>query len=169
LEGRVEQGMCLVPERRELFTTMTVSDNLELGGFLRTAQERWETLDEVYQLFPRLEGAAAADCRHAVGRRAADAGARPRADEPSLGCLLLDEPSLGPGAKDRRGNSGDGVAVAPSPACRSCWWSRTPAPRSTIADYAYLVELGEVRREGPAAELAADPKLAETYLGGSVE
>jgi branched-chain amino acid transport system ATP-binding protein len=167
LEGRVQQGMCLVPERRELFTTMTVSDNLELGGFLRTAQERWETLDEVYQLFPRLkERRLQIAGTLSGGERQMLALGRALMSRPRL--LLLDEPSLGLAPKivaeiletvSQLRQSGVSILLV----------EQNARAALNIADYAYLVELGEVRREGPAAELAADPKLAETYLGGSVE
>lgn len=167
LEGRVEQGMCLVPERRELFTTMTVSDNLELGGFLRTAQERWETLDEVYQLFPRLkERRLQIAGTLSGGERQMLALGRALMSRPRL--LLLDEPSLGLAPKivaeilatvSQLRKSGVSILLV----------EQNARAALAIADYAYLVELGEVKRKGPAAELAADPKLAETYLGGSVE
>lgn len=167
LEGRVQQGMCLVPERRELFTTMTVSDNLELGGFLRTAQERWETLDEVYQLFPRLkERRLQIAGTLSGGERQMLALGRALMSRPRL--LLLDEPSLGLAPKivaeiletvSQLRQSGVSILLV----------EQNARAALNIADYAYLVELGEVKRAGPAAELAADPKLAETYLGGSVE
>ena len=47
VEGRVAAGLCLVPEKRELFATMSVEDNIELGGFLRSAAERAETREDV--------------------------------------------------------------------------------------------------------------------------
>ena len=65
LESRVSRGLCLVPERRELFANMSVADNLELGGFRRTAAERAETFEDVYTRFPRLRE-----------RRAQEAGTR---------------------------------------------------------------------------------------------
>ncbi|RYE98527.1 MAG: ATP-binding cassette domain-containing protein, partial [Oxalobacteraceae bacterium] len=58
IESRVARGMCLVPEKRELFATMTVEDNLQLGSYRRyKAGERnyGDQLDEVYRLFPRLK------------------------------------------------------------------------------------------------------------------
>jgi len=167
LEGRVAQGMCLVPERRELFTTMTVADNLELGGFLRTADQRREALADVFRLFPRLE-----ERRQQIagtlsgGERQMLALGRALMSRPRL--LMLDEPSLGLAPKivaeilatvsDLR-KSGVSILLV----------EQNARAALEIADYAYLVELGEVKRAGPAAELAADPKLAETYLGGSAE
>ena len=58
VERRVSLGMSLVPEKRELFSSMSVQDNLMLGGFrrYRAGEKNWmDTLDEVYALFPRLK------------------------------------------------------------------------------------------------------------------
>ncbi|MGA8602536.1 MAG: ATP-binding cassette domain-containing protein, partial [Beijerinckiaceae bacterium] len=55
LEARVAGGLCLVPERRELFASMPVEDNLLLGGFRRSRAERTHNLEEVYARFPRLK------------------------------------------------------------------------------------------------------------------
>ena len=54
IEERVAMGMALVPERRELFGSMTVDDNLVLGGFRTTAAERAQSLAQVFARFPRL-------------------------------------------------------------------------------------------------------------------
>ena len=97
LEERVMKGLALVPEKRELFTTMSVVDNLILGGYrpMRLGQQDWrEGLDKVYALFPRLKerreqlaGTLSGGERQmlAVGRALM---AQPRV-------LMLDEPSLG--------------------------------------------------------------------------
>jgi ABC-type Fe3+/spermidine/putrescine transport system ATPase subunit len=71
---------CIVPEHRELFGTMTVEENLQLGGFRVLAPPPRQ--ERVYALFPRLKERRAAG-RHALRRRAADAGDGPRADEPA--------------------------------------------------------------------------------------
>src|SRR5947209_14270394 len=55
LEARVANGLCLVPERRELFASMPVEDNLLLGGFRRSRAERSQSLEDVYGRFPRLK------------------------------------------------------------------------------------------------------------------
>ena len=89
VEQRVDRGLVLVPEKRELFASMKVSDNLELGAFARVRRRgprgAARSRRRLRPLSPPVRAARPAR-RHAVRRRAADAGARPRADGPSRGC-----------------------------------------------------------------------------------
>jgi branched-chain amino acid transport system ATP-binding protein len=164
VEGRVQAGMCLVPERRELFTTMSVEDNLALGGFLRTADERRETLEDVYKRFPRLkERRTQIAGTLSGGERQMLALGRALMSRPKL--LLLDEPSLGLAPKIVAEILGI-VSELRSTGVSILLVEQNARAALEISDEAYLVELGEVRRSGKAAQMAADPELVESYLGG---
>ena len=80
IEDRVAAGLSLVPEHRELFATMSVEDNLQLGAFRIARAVAAQSLRAGLHAVSAAEGAAPATRRHAVGRRAADAGDGPRPD-----------------------------------------------------------------------------------------
>lgn len=166
LEERVMRGLALVPEKRELFTTMSVEDNLLLGGYrpLRLGQRDWrEQLAQVFELFPRLlerreqlAGTLSGGERQmlAVGRALM---ARPKV-------LMLDEPSLGLAPlvvkeifrivttlRER------GVSVL--------LVEQNARAALEVADYGYVLETGAIALQGPAAALAGDGRVVETYLG----
>jgi branched-chain amino acid transport system ATP-binding protein len=163
LEARVARGLCLVPERRELFANMSVADNLELGGFRRTAVERAQTFEDVYARFPRLrERRTQAAGTLSGGERQMLAMGRALMARPRL--LMLDEPSLGLAPRivrevfeiiqDLR-SSGVSILLV----------EQNARAALKIADYAYVLELGQVSAQGTADEIAADPRLVESYLG----
>ena len=86
--ARTNLGIALVPEGRHVFPFLTVRENLELGGFKhrRDAAKVRSLIEKVFAMFPRLARARSAERRHAVRRRAADAGARPRHDVGAAVC-----------------------------------------------------------------------------------
>ena len=166
VETLVRQGMTLVPEKRELFAEMSVADNLILGAFdrYRTGhRDQMETMDEVFELFPRLE-----ERRNQLagtlsgGERQMLAMGRALMAKPKL--LMLDEPSLGLApliikeifriiAELKQ----TGVAIL--------LVEQNARAALQIADYGYVLETGEVSLAGPSQELAADPRVIEAYLG----
>lgn len=166
VETLVGQGLGLVPEKRELFSSMTVQDNLELGAFLRyrRGDKSLEiTLREIYSLFPRLwERRNQQAGTLSGGERQMLAIGRAMMSKPKL--LMLDEPSLGLAPlitreifkifKDLRSQ---GVSIL--------LVEQNARAALNVADYAYVLEGGKISMQGPAKELANDPKVIEAYLG----
>ena len=166
VERRVGAGMSLVPERRELFGSMSVEDNLLLGGFRRyRARERgWrDTLDEVFTLFPRLRERRRQQAGTlSGGERQMLAVGRALMAKPRL--LMLDEPSLGLAPRivreifhiiARLRETGVAILLV----------EQNARAALQVADYGYVLETGEVILHGPAQELAGNPRVIESYLG----
>lgn len=166
VERRVGGGLSLVPEKRELFASMSVADNLLLGGFrrYRAREARWrDTLDEVYALFPRLKERHHQDAGTlSGGERQMLAVGRALMAKPRI--LMLDEPSLGLAPRivreifqivARLRDTGVGVLLV----------EQNARAALQVADYGYVLEIGEVVLHGPARMLADDPRVVESYLG----
>ena len=167
-EERVRRGICLVPERRELFTEMTVADNLILGAYTRwrdrEAVER--DLQEVYERFPRLSERRGQLARTlSGGERQMLALGRALMAKPRL--LLLDEPSLGLAPLIVReifrivtGLRELGVSIL--------LVEQNARAALETADYGYVLETGSIVHSGPAVILIHDPRVIASYLGGKV-
>ena len=166
LEERVMKGLALVPEKRELFTTMSVEDNLILGGYrpMRLGQRDWrEGLEKVFALFPRLkERREQLSGTLSGGERQMLAVGRALMAQPKV--LMLDEPSLGLAPLivkeifrivSRLRDTGVSILLI----------EQNARAALEVADYGYVLETGEIGLQGPAAELARDPRVIETYLG----
>lgn len=170
LEERVMQGMALVPEKRELFSTMTVEDNLVLGGFrqMRMGNAQWrDKLDEMYTLFPRLkERRLQAAGTMSGGERQMLAVARALMSGPSL--LMLDEPSLGL-ARLIVKEIFNIVSALRKTGVTIVLIEQNARAALEVADYGYVLEMGELSLHGPAKELATDSRVIETYLGAKKE
>ena len=166
VEHLVGRGLILVPEKRELFSEMSVEDNLILGAFQRhRAGHRDEkaTMQEVYELFPRLQERRSQQAGTlSGGERQMLAVGRALMAKPRL--LMLDEPSLGLAplivreifriiAELRR----RGVSIL--------LVEQNARAALQVADYAYVLENGRTAMEGPAMQLRDDPRVIETYLG----
>lgn len=166
IEQRVTRGMCLVPETRELFSQMSVADNLELGAFtrfLRRDKGISKTLGMVYELFPRLqERRTQLAGSLSGGERQMLALGRALMSQPTL--LMLDEPSLGLApliVKEILNN----IATLRSTGVSILLIEQNARAALQISDYGYVLENGAVTIEGPSRELATDPKVIESYLG----
>lgn len=166
VEKRVARGMCLVPEKRELFATMSVEDNLVLGAYRRKRAGERDFLDQlgpVFERFPRLkERRKQAAGTLSGGERQMLALGRALMGKPDL--LMLDEPSLGLAPLIVReifhiisALRGTGVATL--------LIEQNARAALQVSDYGYVLETGELALQGPANELAQNPRVIETYLG----
>ena len=170
LEERVMRGLALVPEKRELFGTMTVEDNLVLGGWrplkLKTAGWR-DGLEHAFTLFPRLkERRTQLAGTLSGGERQMLAIGRALMGQPKL--LMLDEPSLGLAPLIVR----DIFRIIQELRERGVTIllvEQNARAALEVADHGYVLETGDLVLEGPAEKLADDPRVIETYLGALKE
>jgi branched-chain amino acid transport system ATP-binding protein len=166
VEENVARGLSLVPETRELFPHMTVEDNLRLGAFVARRAPRREhdaRLAEVYRIFPRLLERQAQVARTlSGGERQMLALGRALMSSPRL--LLLDEPSLGLAPMVVR-EILEVVVELRRRGVSILLVEQNARAALQIADEGYVLETGEVSLSGAARELAADPRVVESYLG----
>jgi branched-chain amino acid transport system ATP-binding protein len=163
IEDRVAAGLCLVPEHRELFATMNVEDNLQLGAFRVGKAAAARSFERVYALFPRLkERRRQLAGTLSGGEQQMLAMGRALMGAPKL--LMLDEPSLGLApiiVADIFRTVGElrasGVSVL--------LVEQNAQAALEIADRAYVMELGEFILNGPAKDIAANARVAASYLG----
>lgn len=158
-------GIAQSPEGRRVFGTMTVEENLRLGGFLVKSQETKEsTLHWIYELFPRLEERASQLAGTlSGGEQQMLAIGRALMAQPRL--LLLDEPSLGLAPllvksifKTIRRISDNGVTVL--------LVEQNARAALKLASRGYVLEVGNVVMQDTAQALLANPVVREAYLGG---
>ena len=162
IEARVERGMALVPEKRELFATMTVADNLLLGGF-RFRRQAGGELERVYALFPRLKERRAQQAGTlSGGERQMLAMGRALMAKPRL--LMLDEPSLGL-APLIVGDIFRIIADLRATGVAILLVEQNARAALQVADRGYVLETGRVTLEGDAGALAGDSRIVEMYLG----
>jgi branched-chain amino acid transport system ATP-binding protein len=166
LEDRVMLGLALVPEKRELFGTMPVEDNLVLGGYraMKLRVPNWKReIERVYTLFPRLkERRTQLAGTLSGGERQMLAVGRALMSAPKL--LMLDEPSLGLAPLvvrdifdiiDRLRSEGTSILLI----------EQNARAALAVSDHGYVLETGAIALDGPADVLAHDPRVIETYLG----
>jgi len=169
VEARVERGLCLVPEKRELFGELSVLDNLMLGAYARRPGQAslQQRLDAVYERFPRLlERRAQRADTLSGGERQMLALGRALMSQPRL--LMLDEPSLGLAPlvvqeilKIVRGLRADGVSIL--------LVEQNARAALQSSDHGYVIETGEIALSGASDALAGDPRVQATYLGGTTD
>ena len=161
---RAELGMNLVPEGRELWPSLTVLENLELGGYAKSARRhRAETLAYVFDLFPRLEERTKQLAgTMSGGEQQMVAIARALMSRPRL--LMFDEPSLGlaPVVVTQvfeviRRLSSEGLTIL--------LVEQNLKKALEVADRGYVVETGSITLQGPAKELLANEGVRAAYLG----
>ena len=161
---RVGQGMVLVPEGRMVFPSLSVRENLRLGGITPRVRARWKTnLERVYGIFPKLrQREAQAASTLSGGEQQMLAIGRGLMSEPRL--MLLDEPTLGLAPLvcvqifdliARLRQEGLTIVLAEQDVRRTL----------NVADQAYVIENGRVAAHGPSEQLANDPRIRAAYLG----
>ena len=162
-QDRVRRGMGFVPQVANVFPTMTVEENLEMGAYIRDDDFR-ETMEQVYHLFP-----AVADKRRqnagelSGGQRQQVAVGRALMTRPSL--LMLDEPTAGvsPIVMDELF---DRIIEIARTGISILMVEQNARQALEIADIGYVLVQGANRYTGTGAELMADPEVRRTFLGG---
>lgn len=163
-EAMVRQGISLSPEGRRILPHLTVAENLQLGAYSRTNQDEIAAdIEWVYSLFPRLkERSWQKGGTLSGGEQQMLAVGRALMSRPDL--LMLDEPSLGLApllvkeifAIIKKINE-DGKTVL--------LVEQNAFAALSLANYAYILEVGRITMQGPGQELLKDPKVKEAYLG----
>jgi branched-chain amino acid transport system ATP-binding protein len=167
VEQRVARGLVLVPEKRELFGSMKVEDNLTLGAFARRRRDphAMRALDDVYARFPRLRERREQEAGTlSGGERQMLALGRALMAKPRL--LMLDEPSLGLAPLIVREIFAI-VTELKAAGVSILLIEQNARAALQVSDYGYVLETGECVVKGPSAELAVNPQVAATYLGAA--
>jgi branched-chain amino acid transport system ATP-binding protein len=162
--AKAARGLVLVPEGRQLFSDMSVEENLEMGAYSRRARERFDTqLERVYALFPRLQERRRQKAgTFSGGEQQMLAIARGLMAVPEI--LIIDELSLGLApvvvqqlVETLKALKAAGVTIL--------LVEQNLHLALALSDYAYVIAEGRPFLEGPSAEVAAKPEIRQAYLG----
>jgi branched-chain amino acid transport system ATP-binding protein len=160
-------GLAHVPEGRQLFTELSVEDNVRLGAFGRSRRDVDAALEEAYARFPQLEARRASTAFSlSGGEQQMLAIARALAAKPTL--LMLDEPSTGL-APQIVGQIFEIIAGLRAGGTAVLLVEQNAFLTLAHAGRAYVLEHGSVALAGSAADLARDPRVRAVYLGGSTD
>ncbi|HHX13569.1 MAG TPA: ABC transporter ATP-binding protein [Clostridiales bacterium] len=161
----VQQGIVQVPEGRQIFSKMTIKENLRLGAFLEVSRKRWEqNLERVFTLFPILK-----ERYHQVagtmsgGEQQMLAIGRALLSNPRL--LLLDEPSMGLSPLMTE-QVFDVLRTLKQEGITMLLVEQNAYDALEISDRTYILETGTITLEGDSRRLINDPGVKQAYLGG---
>ncbi len=160
----LSHGLAMCPEGRRVFTQLTVEENLEMGGYTRTNDEVQETLQVVYERFPRLkERYKQVAGTLSGGEQQMLAMGRALMSRPKL--LMLDEPSMGlaPILVDQIFEI---IKTLHEAGTTILLVEQNAQMALSVADRAYVLETGKISMTGNARELLADERVRKAYLGG---
>ena len=161
----VARGLAQAPEGRQVFSNMSVRENLVLGGGTRARKDLDRTLEEVLQRFPILRERLVQQAGSlSGGEQQMLCIGRALMSRPRL--LLLDEPSLGLAPKIVR-QIFDLIASIRAAGTAILLVEQNVRAALKVADYGYVMEGGRVVLEGPATQLREDPRVRDAYLGGA--
>jgi len=156
-------GLSFVPQERNVFGTMSVAENLEIGGYLDGAHAR-RRMAELYERFPMLADKRRAAARTlSGGQRQILAMAVALMNAPAL--LLLDEPTAGLSPRAAEELFGTIVALNRS-GVAILMVEQNALEALEVSARAYVLVQGRAEREGRAQELASDPTVRDLFLGG---
>ncbi len=162
--ARAKAGMVMVPEGRQLFTDMSIYENLQMGAFSPRARASFKNnLDKVYEIFPRLKERANQKAGTlSGGEQQMVAVARGLMAEPEV--LMLDELSLGLSPLLAL-NLFETLTQLKKTGLTMLLVEQNVTMALAVSDYAYVLAEGRVHLEGPARELSQNDEVRRTYLG----